>query len=138
SEKQIGSPRHHAVNEQKSSPNPAGALASWRSHSGEYSFDIVRFVYVMDPMTRILPDRDTTFAFLRAAQRRGHTSVHCEPRDVYLADGDVWARCREVQVSDAPPYFSLGRPVDLRLPDVECVFIRKDPPFDTEYLHVTL
>ena len=52
----------------------------------------MRFVYVMDPMDRVLPDKDTTFAFQRAAQRRGHAALHCEPRDVYVEGGDVWAR----------------------------------------------
>ena len=98
----------------------------------------MRFVYVMDPMDRVLPDKDTTFAFLRAAQRRGHAALHCETRDVYVESGDVWARTRKVTVSDEPPYFTLGTPADERLADVECVFIRKDPPFDAEYLYVTL
>jgi glutathione synthase len=98
----------------------------------------MRLVYVMDPMQRVLPDKDTTFAFQRAAQRRGHANLHCEPRDVFVADGDVWARVRPVTVSDAPPHFALGAPVDVRLADVDCVLIRKDPPFDAEYLYVSL
>ena len=67
----------------------------------------MRFVYVMDPMDRVLPDKDTTFAFLRAAQRRGHTDLHCEPRDVYVDNGDVWAKARALTVSDAAPHFTL-------------------------------
>jgi glutathione synthase len=98
----------------------------------------MRFVYVMDPMERVLPDKDTTFAFQRAAQRRGHSALHCEPRDVYVQDGDAWARVRDLHVSDSAPHFTLGSPGDVRLADVECVFIRKDPPFDAEYLYVTL
>jgi glutathione synthase len=98
----------------------------------------MRFVYVMDPMQRVLPDKDTTFAFQRAAQRRGHGSLHCELRDVYVDDGDVWARVRPVRVSDAEPHFTLGAPEDVRLASVDCVFIRKDPPFDAQYLYVTL
>jgi glutathione synthase len=98
----------------------------------------MRFVYVMDPMDRVLPDKDTTFAFQRAAQRRAHVAYHCEPRDVFVRDGDPWARVREVRVSDAPPHFTLSAPLDLRLADAECVLIRKDPPFDAEYLYVTL
>ena len=54
----------------------------------------MRFVFVMDPMDRLLPDKDTTFAFQRSAQRRGHVALHCEPRDVYVDGGDVWARAR--------------------------------------------
>jgi glutathione synthase len=98
----------------------------------------MRFVYVMDSMDRVLPDKDTTFAFQRAAQRRGHAALHCEPRDVFIADGDVWARVRPLKVSDAPPHATFGAAVDVRLADVECVLIRKDPPFDSEYLYITL
>ncbi len=98
----------------------------------------MRLVYVMDPMTRVLPDKDTTFAFQRAAQRRGHGALHCEPKDVYVDGGDVWARVRTLTVSDAAPHATLGEPLDVRLADVECVLIRKDPPFDAEYLYVTL
>lgn len=97
----------------------------------------MRFVYVMDPMDRVLYDKDTTFAFQRAAQRRGHIGLHCEPRDVYAEEGDVWARVREVRVSDSAPHFTLGVPEDIRLADVQCVFIRKDPPFDAPYLYLT-
>jgi glutathione synthase len=98
----------------------------------------MRFLYVMDPVERVLFDKDTTFAFQRAAQRRGHTNLHCEPRDVYVEGGDVWARAREVRVSDAPPHFAFGEARDVRLADLQCVFVRKDPPFDAQYLYLTL
>jgi glutathione synthase len=98
----------------------------------------MRFVYVMDPVDRVIPDKDTTFAFQRAAQKRGHTTLHCTPRDVYIDRGDVWAATRTLTVSDAAPHFAFGKAADVRLADVECVFIRKDPPFDAEYLYITL
>jgi len=41
-------------------------------------------------------------------------------------------------VSDVAPNFSMGEPVDVRLASLQCVFIRKDPPFDTQYLYLTL
>jgi glutathione synthase len=98
----------------------------------------MRFLYVMDPVERVISDKDTTFAFQRAAQRRGHVGLHCEPRDVYVEGGDVWARAREVRVSDVQPHFTMGEAVDVRLADLQCVFIRKDPPFDAQYLYLTL
>lgn len=98
----------------------------------------MRFLYVMDPVERVIFDKDTTFAFQRAAQRLGHVGLHCEPRDVYVEDGDVWARAREVRVSDVAPHFAMGEPRDVRLADLQCVFIRKDPPFDAQYLYLTL
>jgi glutathione synthase len=98
----------------------------------------MRFVYVMDPVERVSPDKDTTFAFQRAAQKRGHAALHATPKDVYIDGGDVWARTRSLTVGDAAPHFAFGPPADVRLADVECVLIRKDPPFDAEYLYVTL
>jgi glutathione synthase len=98
----------------------------------------MRFVYVMDPMDRVLPDKDTTFAIQRAAQRLGHETLHCEPRDVYVEDGDVWARVRGLTVSDTAPHARFGAATDVRLAEVDCVLIRKDPPFDAEYLYITL
>ena len=103
-----------------------------------YAGGTMRFVYVMDSMDRVVPDKDTTFAFQRAAQRRGHVALHCEPRDVYVQGGDVWAHAGELTVSDTKPHFSFGSRVDVRLAEVDCVLIRKDPPFDSEYLYVTL
>jgi glutathione synthase len=98
----------------------------------------MRFVYVMDGLDRIQPDKDTTFAFQRAAQKRGHLALHCEPRDVFVIDGDVWANARELTVSDIAPHFQVSAAREVRLAEAECVFIRKDPPFDAEYLYVTL
>lgn len=98
----------------------------------------MRLLYVMDPMDRVLPDKDTTFAFQRAAQRRGHQSLHCELRDVFVKNGDVFARVRELTVSDTAPHAVFGKPEDVRLADVQAVFIRKDPPFDSAYLYTTL
>jgi glutathione synthase len=98
----------------------------------------MRFVYVMDPMDRVLPDKDTTFAFVRAAQARGHESLHCEPRDLFVRGGDIYARVRNLTVSDVPPHVTFGTMAEVRLADVGAVFIRKDPPFDNMYLMATL
>src|SRR5262249_13137434 len=53
-------------------------------------------------------------------------------------NGDVFARVRQVTVSDQNPHFSYGAPDEVHLADVEAVFIRKDPPFDVGYLYMTL
>lgn len=98
----------------------------------------MRFVYVMDPMDRVLPDKDTTFAFLRAAQARGHENLHCEPRDLFAKGGDVHARVRQLTVSDAAPHATFGDTHEVRIADTQAVFVRKDPPFDSMYLYATL
>jgi glutathione synthase len=99
---------------------------------------LMRFVYVMDPMAGVLPDKDTTVAFLRASQARGHVSLHCLTRDLFYKDDDLFARVCPVKVSDKAPHYSLGDPFHVRLAEVDAVFIRKDPPFDRNYLYATL
>ncbi|AUX26170.1 glutathione synthetase [Sorangium cellulosum] len=101
----------------------------------------MRFVFVMDPLSRVTHDKDTSFAFIRAAQARGHESYHCLPSDLSIDGGEAHASACPVLISDAPPYISLdlaGGPRRLRLADVDAIFIRKDPPFDRGYLYATL
>jgi glutathione synthase len=108
----------------------------------------VRFVFVMDTLDRVTHDKDTTFAFIAAAQQAGHTSWHCLVRDLSALDGEVWATARRVRVLDAAPWIELEAAPPTRLPlasaahgaqgGVDAVFIRKDPPFDAAYLYATL
>jgi glutathione synthase len=97
----------------------------------------VRFLFVMDPAEKMLPDKDTSFAFMRGARARGHDCLHCLPLDLKNRGRDVLARARPIAVSDTAPHVSLGafEPVDLSR--LDAVFIRKDPPFDTAYAHLT-
>lgn len=101
----------------------------------------MRFVFVMDPLDRVTHDKDTTFAFIQAAQARGHECHHCLARDLYILEGEACATTHRVEVLEAPPWIVLHRdagPTRLRLADVDAVFIRKDPPFDRSYLYLTL
>src|SRR6478752_73979 len=98
----------------------------------------MQFVYVMDPMDRLSPDKDTTVAFLRAAQTRGHRALHCDVHDLLLKDGVVYAKVREVTMLEGIPFFRLDEPKTVALRDVDAVFIRKDPPFGAAYLYATL
>jgi glutathione synthase len=100
----------------------------------------MRFVFVMDTLDRVNPDKDTTYAFLEAAQGRGHESLHCLPGDLSVLRGRAYARVRELRVSNDAPRITLGdtaREVSLN-DDADAVFIRKDPPFDQAYLYATL
>lgn len=98
----------------------------------------MRFLYLMDALDRVLPDKDTTFALQRAAQRRGHTALFAQLHDLTNDGGEPFARVRELRVSDQPPHFELSGFSDVHIADVDAVFIRKDPPFDSHYLYATL
>ena len=97
----------------------------------------MRFLFVMDPADKMIPDKDTTFAFIRAAGARRHESLHCVPKDVFNVGRAVWARCRRIAVSDVKPHTVLGEPGDFELAALDAIFLRKDPPFDAAYAHLT-
>jgi glutathione synthase len=97
----------------------------------------MQFLFVMDPAETMHPSKDTTFAFLRSAGRRGHACFHCLPRDLSNTGRSVTVRARPIRVSDAVPHVTLGDEASLDVGSLDAVFIRKDPPFDTAYLHLT-
>src|SRR5688572_27428782 len=97
----------------------------------------MQILFIMDPAESMLPDKDTTFAFIRAAEARGHQCFHAGPTDLTLRDGAVISAARRVSVSDSAPHVSLGEGQEVDLALLDAVFVRKDPPFDTTYLHLT-
>jgi glutathione synthase len=101
----------------------------------------MRFVFVMDPLTRVTHDKDTSFAFIRAAQARGHQSFHCLPQDLHVREGRTLASVQRMEILTEPPYIVLRKDEGskvVELSDIDAVFIRKDPPFDQAYLYATL
>jgi len=100
--------------------------------------DQVRLAVVMDPIGAIKPAKDTTLAMLLAAQRRGWSVEYLELRDVWLRDGEARGRARSVEVrDDGADWYSLGDSAERRLGDYDVILMRKDPPFDTEYIYAT-
>lgn len=101
----------------------------------------MRLLYVMDPMDRVVPDKDTTFAFLRAAEARGHENFHARVEDVFAKTGEIGVRAARLTGFAAFPAaersWSLGAAADFAVADFDAVFIRKDPPFDAAYLYLT-
>jgi len=98
----------------------------------------VRLAVVMDPIGVIKPAKDTTLAMLLAAQRRGWSVEYLELRDLWLRDGAARGRARAVEVrDDGADWYSLGDTVERRLGDYDVILMRKDPPFDTEYIYAT-
>jgi glutathione synthase len=93
---------------------------------------------VMDPIAAIHYEKDSTLAMLLAAQERGFRLAYLEQRDLSLRDGVACGRTRPLSVrADAAGWFTLGEPVIEPLSALECILMRKDPPFDTEYIYTT-
>lgn len=95
-------------------------------------------VVVMDDISAITIAKDTTFALLLEAQRRGHRLLYAEQPDLYLDGSKPRARLRPLEVEDSPGgWFRLGDAEDRALGDIDLVLMRKDPPVDAAYIYTT-
>lgn len=93
---------------------------------------------VMDPIQTIKPAKDSTFAMLLAMSRRGHRAHYMELSDLWIADGVAHARSRAITVRDqARDFHALDAPVEGPMARFDIVLMRKDPPFDLEYVYAT-
>ncbi len=98
----------------------------------------VRLVVVMDPIETIKPAKDSTLAILLAAQARGWQLFYAELKDLWLRDGTAWGRLAPLQVfDDLKTWFTRGAAHNAKLGEFDVILMRKDPPFDTEYIYST-
>src|SRR5271165_6863100 len=98
----------------------------------------VRLVVVMDPIEAIKPAKDSTLAMLLAAQARGWQLFYAEQKDLWLRDGIAWGRLAALQVfDDLGKWFVRGERQSAKLGEFDVILMRKDPPFDTEYIYTT-
>ena len=98
----------------------------------------MRHLFVLDPLDLLVPDADTSIAFLREAQRRGHSSSACRVESLGL---DVGGRPRatavELTVREGSDWYTAGPSAHVHLDAFDVVWMRKDPPFDLNYLYAT-
>ncbi|HJP38459.1 MAG TPA: glutathione synthase [Gammaproteobacteria bacterium] len=98
----------------------------------------LRLGVVMDPISQINPAKDSTLAMLLEAQTRGYEIRYFEQLDLYLTDGEPRGFGRTLRVADDPSsWYELDDPADQSLADLDIMLMRKDPPFDTEYIFTT-
>jgi glutathione synthase len=98
-------------------------------------------LFVADPLEAFKPHKDTTFAMMREAARRGHTLAACTPQDLAWQRGArVVARAaRSVRLTggEGKGWFEVTATQERALADFNAVLMRKDPPFDSEYFYAT-
>ena len=98
----------------------------------------IRLLVVMDPIDAIKYEKDTTLAMLWAAQARGYTLHYAELADLRLHDGVATASTRALAVrADPTDWYRLGVRASEPLGAFDVVLMRKDPPFDMEYIYAT-
>jgi len=94
----------------------------------------VKFLFILDPLDELKAYKDTSVAMMRAAQARGHEVSTCEQGDLYSA-GRVCANAGRLSLADNDEDWYRAHDKARRpLADFDAVLMRKDPPFDLEYL----
>lgn len=98
-----------------------------------------RIGVVMDPITSIKPYKDTTLALMLAAQKRGWQLSYMEVSDLFVRDGVAFARTRDLSVADDNHHWFdwLGESRITALGEFDAILMRKDPPFDMEFVAST-
>jgi glutathione synthase len=98
----------------------------------------IKLGIVMDPIQNINIKKETSFAMLLAAQSRGYELFYMEMADLYMLDGTAYGTMKPLTVKDdSNGWFTLGEQMDVPLTDLNTILMRKDPPFDTEFIYAT-
>jgi glutathione synthase len=93
---------------------------------------------VMDPIGSITPKKDSSFAMLLEATRRNAEIHYFEQHDLRMIRGQARGRSTILSVQENPDnWFRFGAQQDLELGDLDVILMRKDPPFDMEYVYTT-
>ena len=97
-----------------------------------------RLGIVMDPIESISAKKDSSLAMLLEAQRRGYELHYMQQHDLRVIDGQALGTTQLLEVEDDPEHwFSKGSSTDLPLGELDVILMRKDPPFDMEYIYTT-
>lgn len=98
----------------------------------------IRLGIVMDPIASIAFKKDSSLAMLLAAQARGWSLFYMEQQDLYQKASIARARTRPLQVfADPQHWFELQAEQDIALSELDVILMRKDPPFDNEFVYST-
>jgi len=98
----------------------------------------IKLGIVMDPIGQINVNKDSSLALLLEAQARGYQLYYMEMQDLYLQNGRAHATMQPLQVQQDPEnWHQFGAQLDTPLAELDVILMRKDPPFDTEFIYAT-
>ena len=97
-----------------------------------------KIAFIVDPLPKLKLEKDSTIAMMAAAAARGHRLYACEQQQISLSQGRVLGDFVELTLTgEAPRWYRPGPLVEHALSDFDAVLMRKDPPFDLEYVYST-
>src|ERR1700688_186241 len=100
---------------------------------------VYKFAFVMDPLDKVLPDKDTTFAFMLETIGRGHQAYFAALHDLFAVGNHAFVAARRCTVMRGTPHYRfLDDGAEYGLEAFDAIFMRKDPPADAAYLYATM
>ena len=98
----------------------------------------IKLGIVMDPISEVKVVKDSSMAMMLEAQKRGYEIFYMEMNDLYLDQGQARANTQKVKVfDDSQHWYELYDQQDIALSELDAILMRKDPPFDTEFIYAT-
>jgi len=98
----------------------------------------IKLGVVMDPISQVKVAKDSSMAMMLEAQQRGYELYYMEMKDLYLEQGQCRATTHKVKVfDDSEHWYELSDAQDIAVSELDAVLMRKDPPFDTEFIYAT-
>lgn len=97
----------------------------------------MKLLFIIDPIDQLKSYKDTSIAMMRAAAARGHSLYICEQHDLYLQQATVHVRANALTLESNEVWYQLGTSEHYLPSAFDAVLMRKDPPFDNEYLYST-
>ncbi len=99
---------------------------------------VIKLGIVMDPISQVNVAKDSSMAMMLEAQQRGYEIYYMELKDLYLEQGQCRATTHRVSVfDDSEHWYELSEAQDIAVSELDAVLMRKDPPFDTEFIYAT-
>ncbi|MDO8494067.1 MAG: glutathione synthase [Deltaproteobacteria bacterium] len=94
------------------------------------------FGFITDPLENFNREAETSLFIMRELFRRGHAIYSLEPKDLFLKQNDLWAATKRISLTDDPQnFYKIEEEKNLLVESLDILFLRKDPPFDLNYLY---
>ncbi len=95
----------------------------------------MKLLFILDPLESLKSHKDTSLAIMREASERRHVLYVCEQHDVFLHNASVKVNAKKFQFVDALDWYALDAAEEVLPQHFDAILMRKDPPFDNEYLY---
>ena len=98
----------------------------------------LKLAVIMDPIEQVKIHKDSTFAMLLEAQQREISSYYVQSKNIFVIDGLAKCQANPIRVFDDPKHwFELDTQIEIALNKFDVILMRKDPPFNMEYIYTT-